>query len=113
MNVKLIGSQLRISTSNFEFKNYARDQRQLEFFVVLKFTCKNGKTKDLEFIQKVRMVESSSPNCQGKRSPTFEKPLYQGTLYGNYSIDLENIILVKETYNEGVRFSLEGGNFFI
>jgi hypothetical protein len=107
VNVKLLGNDLTISTSEF-FKNFLEEQKIMEFSVVLNFNCENGKRRELEFIQKVKKFDM----CDGQKTgAVFEKPLYQGTFYGNSVIDIEEIVLKRIAYNQKVNLKLEGGIF--
>jgi hypothetical protein len=107
VNVKLLENELTISTSEL-FKNSLEEQKIMEFSVVLNFNCENGKRRELEFIQKVKKVDT----CDGQKTgAVFEKPLYHGTFYGDSVIDIEKIVLKRIANDQKVNLKLEGGIF--
>jgi hypothetical protein len=108
MSAKLDGKKLTISTTEY-FKDYEKEQENLEFEITLQFGCENESSKNLDFIQKIKKVNNFDPEfTQDEYKLEIGIPLPKNFDVGSFGPDLKIIARDADLEDYQITFSIEG-----
>jgi hypothetical protein len=86
-----------------------RLRESLEFTLIATDLAVGG---DPSRTSQTKIIIKADETLQNADPPHFEKVLYTGSLSIDQQLTIENVVLVQETYSNGILFELNGGLFF-